>query len=43
LLPELDENTDTKWRASIVEPFLKEWSACMEQKMNIINGISFPA
>jgi len=42
LLPELDQNTDAKWRASIIEPFLKEWSDCMEHNVNIINGINFP-
>jgi hypothetical protein len=26
MLPELDSQTDTKWRAGIIEPFLKEWN-----------------
>ncbi len=39
MLPELDKQTDTNWRMSIIEPFLKEWCYCMEHKINIVNGI----
>lgn len=39
MLPELDKHTDTKWRASIIEPFLKEWDDCMERNMNIVHEI----
>lgn len=34
MLPELDKQTDTKWRTSIIEPFLKEWNDCMERNTN---------
>jgi hypothetical protein len=39
ILPELDRQTDTQWRVSIIEPFLKEWDYCMERHMNIVHGI----
>jgi hypothetical protein len=39
MLPELDRETDTKWRVSVIEPFLKEWTNCMEHNMNIVNGL----
>ncbi len=42
ILPELDKQTDAKWRASIIEPFLKEWNECMERNMNSVNGIDWP-
>jgi hypothetical protein len=41
MLPELDKQTDIKWRASIIEPFLKDWNDCMERNMNIVNKIDF--
>ena len=34
MLPELDRQTDTKWRASVIEPFLKEWNDCMDRNMS---------
>jgi len=42
MLPELDAQTETKWRASVIRPFLKEWNCCMERNMDIIIGIDFP-
>ena len=42
MLPELDEQTDALWRASIIEPFLKNWTCCMERNMAIVDGIDFP-
>lgn len=36
MLPELDRQTDTEWRASVIEPFLKEWNDCMERNMSIV-------
>jgi hemerythrin-like domain-containing protein len=39
IFPELDRLTDTKWRTSIIEPFLTEWDSCMKRNMNIVNGI----
>ena len=36
MLPELDRQTDTKWCASVIEPFLKEWNDCMERNMSIV-------
>jgi hypothetical protein len=39
MLPELDKETDSEWRASIIGPFLKEWNDCMERNMKIVNGI----
>jgi hypothetical protein len=41
MLPELDKQTDTKWRLSVIQPFLKDWNDCMERNMNIANGINF--
>ena len=42
ILPELDKQTDTKWRAEIIEPFLKEWNDCMERNMSIVNRLDWP-
>ena len=42
ILPELDKQTDTKWRASIIEPFLKEWDYCMERNIKTVNRIDLP-
>ncbi len=42
MFPELDRQTDTKWRASIIEPFLKEWNCCMERNTSIVNEIDLP-
>lgn len=42
ILPELDEQTDEKWRIKIVKPFLKEWNCCMKRTTEIVNGIDFP-
>jgi hypothetical protein len=36
MLPELDRHSDTEWRASVIEPFLKEWNDCMERNMSIV-------
>jgi hypothetical protein len=41
MLPELDKHTDIEWRASIIEPFLKDWNDCMERNMKIVNRIDF--
>ncbi len=41
ILPELDSQTDTDWRASIIEPFLKKWNAQLERNMEIVSGINF--
>ncbi len=42
MLPSLDKQTDTPWRASVIEPFLKEWNNCMERNLNIVDGIDLP-
>jgi hypothetical protein len=42
MLPELDKQTDTKWRVSVIGPFLKEWNCCLEHNMDIVIGIDFP-
>jgi len=42
MLPELDRQTEAKWRASIIEPFLKEWDDCRERIMKIVSGIDLP-
>jgi hemerythrin-like domain-containing protein len=39
LLRELDDAKGKRWRVSVIEPFLKEWHACMERNMNIVDGI----
>jgi len=39
MLPELDKRTDIKWRASIIEPFLKEWNNCVARNINIVHGM----
>jgi hypothetical protein len=42
MLPELDGHTDTRWRVSVIKPFLKEWNYRKERNMSIVNGIDFP-
>ena len=42
MLPELDRQTDTKWRLSVIGPFLREWNCCMDHNMDIVIGIDFP-
>ena len=42
ILPELDAHTDTRWRVSVIKPFLKEWNDRMQRNMSIVNGIDFP-
>ncbi|MCH9049368.1 MAG: hypothetical protein IH836_10630 [Proteobacteria bacterium] len=39
LLPSLDAQTDTEWRAKIIWPFVKEWEQCMERNMKIIKNL----
>ncbi|MBQ14654.1 MAG: hypothetical protein CMQ17_09685 [Gammaproteobacteria bacterium] len=41
MLPELDEQTDEKWRIRIIKPFLKEWNCGMKRTTEIVNGIDF--
>jgi len=42
ILPELDRQTDTRWRESVIRPFLKEWNYRMERNQSIVAGIDFP-
>jgi|TARA_B100000315_G_C14457225_1_gene531983 hemerythrin-like domain-containing protein len=42
IFPELDKQTDEKWRIEIIKPFLKEWNCCMKSTTEIVNGINFP-
>jgi hypothetical protein len=42
LLPALDEQTDSEWRASIIEAFIYEWNDCADRNMHIVNGMTFP-
>jgi len=42
ILPELDKQTDIKWRTGIIELFLKDWTCCLERNMNIVNEINLP-
>jgi hypothetical protein len=42
ILPELDQQTDPAWRASIIETFLAEWNDNMERNMRIVNDLDFP-
>ena len=42
ILPELDTHTDTRWRESVIKPFLKEWNYRMERNRSIVAGIDFP-
>ncbi len=39
ILPELDKQTDTEWRKSIIKLFLKDWTYCLERNMSIVNEI----
>ena len=41
ILPELDKQTDEKWRIRIIKPFLKEWNCCTKRITEIVNGIDF--
>ncbi len=31
LLPDLDRQTDTGWRVSVIDPFIEEWNSCMRR------------
>ena len=42
MLPELDKQSDKKWRASVIGSFLKEWNWCFEHNRDIVIGINFP-
>ena len=39
MLPELDKQTGDKWRAGIIEPFLKEWNDCIRSNSNLATGM----
>jgi hemerythrin-like domain-containing protein len=42
LLPELDKQTEPKWRANVIEPFLHEWNGCLQDRTNIAVQKYFP-
>ena len=39
MLAELDKHADAEWRTGVIEPFLQEWTSCMERNMSIVNSI----
>jgi hypothetical protein len=39
MLPELDNQTEKRWRAQIIEPFMNAWSNCMERNRIIVNRV----
>jgi hypothetical protein len=41
LLPELDQQTDVKWRKSIIEPFFNEWNNGMKRCLIIVDEIDW--
>jgi hypothetical protein len=42
IFPELDRQTDVKWRRRVIEPFLSEWDHHMNGHMNVASQIALP-
>jgi hypothetical protein len=42
MFPELDRQTDTKWRRKMIEPFLAEWNSGMKRSMTDVGMEALP-